>query len=89
MSVTTETLLNQLMAECGDTSPVRRVCHLVTDFEAERDALREALIQIDHHASQNRVWAGVDGWKYAGLSNVAQKKIHGITQAALATEVTP
>lgn len=57
--------------------------------EAERDALREALIQIDHHASQNRVWAGVDGWKYAGLSNVAQKKIHGITQAALATEVKP
>ena len=57
--------------------------------EAERDALRDALIQIDHHASQNRVWAGVDGWKYAGLSNVAQKKIHGITQAALATEVEP
>ena len=59
-------------------------------LEAERDALREAVIQIDHHASQNRVWAGVDGWKYAGLSNVAQKKIHGITQAALAaTEVKP
>lgn len=58
-------------------------------IRSERDALREALIQIDHHASQNRVWAGVDGWKYAGLSNVAQKKIHGITQAALATEVKP
>lgn len=47
MSATTETLLNQLMAECGDTSAVRRVCRLVVALESERDALRERCEKLE------------------------------------------
>lgn len=89
MSVTTETLLNQLMAECGDTSPVRRVCHLVTDFEAERDALRERcerlewLVEVQEFVVYFDPTSTLDNacvelaasWKYAELC------------AAIATEV--
>lgn len=59
--------------------------------EAERDEarakcerLRERMIEIDRIASGNRVWAGVNGYKYGGLSDVRHKKIHAATQAALA-----
>lgn len=42
---------------------------------ARVEGLVDALIKIKQDAESNRVWAGIDGWKYLGISEPRQMRI--------------